>query len=142
MAILELEPDIIILTETKLHSGLKKSMLSTIRLDLPTHTLHNSCITHKTASTLPDNNGQFHHVHGAAGVLLLSHNKYKGQTTQQEVPTHLAGYLVHIKLSHPNCVTTHILGVYMPCHNLTSERQPINTYPTYKQPARNKVNTC
>ena len=118
LAINKYQPDILILTETKLHTGLTKHFSKTITQDLPNYTHHHSSITLKTASQLSTNlQQQPTRYIGAGGVLLLIHKNYQHHLIKQEVPPATAGSLAHVTIEVPGHNTIHILGTYMPHDN-------------------------
>jgi exonuclease III len=95
----QLQPDIIILTETKLTSGMHYD-LNKIKRDYQNYQMHHSS---KPGSPTQSPSG---------GVITLIKNHYAHTITKAEVRPELAGHLVHTSLPFSNSCT-HILGIYM-----------------------------
>jgi len=100
------EPDIAILTETKLTSN-NTGIINMIKQDLSDYHFHHSSKTIKQA-TNADNI-----VTRSAGVITLIKKTLTTHPIKHEVPTDIAGHLTHQTINN----TTHILGVYMPCND-------------------------
>ena len=99
------EPDVIILTETKLRMRRKMQWL---------HRLFTNYNTTRTN----------HPQASKAGVLVAISNTLLdlGKLIQADTPTELAGHLTHIVLERPQSQTLHIMGVYCP-HQLPIRKQ-------------------
>ncbi len=92
----EIDPDIIVLTETKIRKKSKQYINSRLRE------------TYRTFAS---------HLDKQAGVVLGIHNKYDGQgtyVTQHTLPKHTKGYLTHVTIYTSETQVLQVLAVYMP----------------------------
>ena len=105
------KPDIMILTETKLTSGMKHT-LKQLQRDLPEYQMHHS------SQPKPNQTGT-----GAGGVILLIKNQYAHTITKIEVSPALAGNLCHVCIPTHNQNQLHVIGVYMPGENPGTQAQ-------------------
>ena len=105
------KPDIMILTETKLTSGMKHT-LKQLQRDLPDYQMHHS------SQPKPNQTGT-----GAGGVILLVKNQYAHTITKIEVSPALAGNLCHICLPTHDQNQLHVIGIYMPGENPGTQAQ-------------------
>ena len=111
------KPDVAILTETKLVSRMH-GMLNRIQEEMGDYQMHHSSIIHPKGKKEP--------THGAAGVIILIHNKYAAELTKMEVKPALAGYLVHVTIGTKETTLTNIIGTYMPSDKPEARRAVYN----------------
>ncbi len=104
------QPDIMVLTETKLNSSMKWVTKKLLR-DLPDYQHHSS------SHSRPDQSGL-----GSGGVILLIKGQYATTINKVEVQPELAGHLCHAILPS-NGSYTHIIGVYMPGEEANTQKQ-------------------
>jgi exonuclease III len=101
------QPDIMVLTETKLNSSMKW-VTKKLERDLPDYQHHNS------SHSRPDQTGL-----GSGGVILLI---YATTINKVEVQSELAGHLCHV-IPPSNGSYKHIIGVYMPAEETSTQKQ-------------------
>lgn len=110
MAILRHNPDILILTETKLLAPSYRNFKKVLQQDIPHYLTHHSSYP----TSLPSPRNSTTAGHGAGGVIILVHIKYQHQITKHDIPPHLAGHLAHLSLTSDSHQPVHIMGAYMP----------------------------